>query len=274
MDLLQSDVLLFSNFTNLQDRLKVNKSVSRVYSLNNKPTVGEIYFPNKIWTEIDDNQFKSLIPTAKSVYLPGRDIQLFSIPQKLKEIIKKYNLDKINDSCDLEKFKLTDECTEILKIIDDFTFKNYLIKTDNFYRVGVFTGLPNLESVSFYDNENTYVGMHVDNWDLLSIKNRLNSRNLFCINLGKEPRHFIYCNLSLLNIVKTLYKSNYQEIIDTLEPDEVVLNFLKNYPNYPLYRFTMYPFDCYIAPIQNIIHEGSTLNSKELDLYYMSLGYL
>ena len=48
--------------------------------------------------------------------------------------------------------------------------------------------------------------------------------------------------------------------------------FLTKYPNYPVFRIKIEPGEAYIAPTENIIHDGAKLN-YETDFTWTFLGY-
>jgi hypothetical protein len=74
--------------------------------------------------------------------------------------------------------------------------------------------------------------------------------NRISINIGREDRYFLFINLSI------------QDLIELLEPDpsrtadELVLQFFASYPDYPVVRIRLRPGEAYIAPTENIIHDG------------------
>ena len=49
-------------------------------------------------------------------------------------------------------------------------------------------------------------------------------------------------------------------------PGTLVLNFMRCFPDYPVIRLRIAPNEAYIAPTENIIHDGSTLGKMYFDI--------
>ena len=49
-------------------------------------------------------------------------------------------------------------------------------------------------------------------------------------------------------------------------------NFLKKNPDYPVVRIELKPYQYYIAPTDNFIHDGSTLGNKDFDITIVYVG--
>lgn len=49
--------------------------------------------------------------------------------------------------------------------------------------------------------------------------------------------------------------------------------FFEYFPNYPVIRIKQNPYEFYIAPTDNCIHDGSTLNTNSLDIVMTYLGH-
>ncbi|WP_445721844.1 hypothetical protein [Flavobacterium sp.] len=49
--------------------------------------------------------------------------------------------------------------------------------------------------------------------------------------------------------------------------------FFKYYPDYPVFKLKIKPFQYYIAPTDNYIHEGTTSRKNEIDISITYLGY-
>ncbi len=52
----------------------------------------------------------------------------------------------------------------------------------------------------------------------------------------------------------------------------IVESFFKRYSDYPVLRLELKPFQYYIAPTDNFIHDGSTLGNKQIDLTIVYTG--
>jgi hypothetical protein len=95
------------------------------------------------------------------------------------------------------------------------------------------------------------VGLHVDSWDRLPINSRDTASWRICVNLGPSARHFMF----LPHKVSTLAKQ-----LDYYPPttDELVSRYLRTTSSPVVARILIKPGEAYLAPTENIIHDGSS----------------
>ena len=118
-----------------------------------------------------------------------------------------------------------------------------------------------------------YIGMHLDSHDLHPLRRRHKSRNRICINLGREERFFLFINLPLMNMFHALGLSDKEDIFRHYRGLNLGYEFMKRYPSYPVMKLRVEPGEAYIAPTDNIIHDGSSVGKKYPDLTLTFLGY-
>lgn len=106
-----------------------------------------------------------------------------------------------------------------------------------------------------------YAGLHIDYLNKQTIYERAHSGNRISVNLGKEDRYLVYINLTV------------QDLIELTSPapgctnDELTLSFFEKYPHYPVIKVRIQPGEAYIAPTQNIIHDGvGAVNSPDFHI--------
>jgi cephalosporin hydroxylase len=131
-----------------------------------------------------------------------------------------------------------------------------------------FVGAPNLQTVT-QDKNDAYTGLHLDSWEAAdTLADRAHSRNRICINLGQEPRYFLVFNLNLEQCFK---HSEHRHDTDfaALKRNEYTYlwEFLYDYPDYPITRIKVEPYEAYIAPTEYMIHDGSTAGNHCLDIH-------
>ncbi|MEH1944911.1 MAG: hypothetical protein V7L01_32495 [Nostoc sp.] len=125
---------------------------------------------------------------------------------------------------------------------------------------------------SINPSENLLLGMHLDGWDRESLRLKYKSRNRLCINLGREDRFFLFINLTLIDMLNALGlpdKEIYEDYQETYIRDE----FMNRYPDYPVVKLKVAPGEAYIAPTDNLIHDGSSLGKQYPDITLAFLGY-
>ena len=124
---------------------------------------------------------------------------------------------------------------------------------------GIHVHLPGRETVTLNTATGQYLGLHLDSWDRYPAEARARSLNRICINIGAEPRHLLFLNLSLMNVARLAEDS--QESANRAY-DSVGPAFMSRFPGYPIVKVRIAPGEAYIAPTDNIIHDASTVGSK------------
>jgi len=112
-------------------------------------------------------------------------------------------------------------------------------------------------TVSYNSFDGKHVGLHVDSWDRLEIKDRHRAYNRLSINLGEEARYFMFVPLCLHSL-----DCNKYEIKNATDFGRF---FIKD-KNPVVVRVKISPGEYYIAPTENCIHDGSSLGIKSLDI--------
>jgi hypothetical protein len=114
----------------------------------------------------------------------------------------------------------------------------------------------------------TFSGLHVDEWDGLALGERHRCRRQMSINLGAGDRFFIFASTPVDAIAREFGdhfdRGTYVGIGATLfahRPDEV------------LYRVRVRPGEAYIAPTDNLVHDGSTAGRTAPDVTLNLRGY-
>jgi hypothetical protein len=107
---------------------------------------------------------------------------------------------------------------------------------------------------------NYFVGLHIDSWDKSLLYERSSSSNRVSVNIGEEDRFFLFLNLTLAGMAH--YLNINVNPLNMIVPDKVATNFMTKYPDYPIIRVRIRPGEAYIAPTENIIHDASTVDTK------------
>ncbi len=117
-----------------------------------------------------------------------------------------------------------------------------------------------------------YVGMHVDSWVDVPLHERKYSKNRICINVGREARQFLFINIGLARMNAILNRTPLGGSL--YYGSDLGHDFTRAYPNYPVIRLTIQPGEAYIAPTENVIHDGSSLGMTYPDLALHMIGFL
>jgi hypothetical protein len=132
----------------------------------------------------------------------------------------------------------------------------------------------NLRTVTFNHSVGRYNGLHVDNWDQLNLDSRHLATNRICINLGQEDRYFLFLPFPLMDIAVALSK----EIgAQWKVPERYTLigrQFMERFPDVPAVRCRLGPGEAYIAPTENLVHDGSSVGQSNMDEQFTIRGHI
>ncbi|MGH9341124.1 MAG: hypothetical protein ACRD1R_16395 [Acidobacteriota bacterium] len=113
------------------------------------------------------------------------------------------------------------------------------------------------------------IGLHIDRWDRLSVDELELSSNRVSINLGPVDRHFIFLNQTAASMAAMLKRANVHIARDVLAIGRA---FMSTLPDYPIVRLRLRPGEAYVAPTENILHDGSSAGVLETNRYLSIRG--
>jgi hypothetical protein len=116
-------------------------------------------------------------------------------------------------------------------------------------------------------DQDARVGLHFDRWDSLPVDELNLSSNRVSINLGPSDRYFIYLNRTASGMAELLNRTNMpcRRDVHAIGPA-----FMSAFPDYPIVRLRLRPGDAYIAPTENVLHDGSSTEVAGIN-HYLSL---
>jgi hypothetical protein len=134
-------------------------------------------------------------------------------------------------------------------------FQPFRIDADCVPQGGILPRPPGLHTVSVDTDTHAFLGLHVDNCYSFTLDRREFSPNRVCVNLGSEARFFLFVNISLGQMC---------EVMDDDQSGEKM--FMRTFPSYPVVRVRIRPGEAYIAPTENIVHDGSSIDMNTMDV--------
>lgn len=154
--------------------------------------------------------------------------------------------------------------------IENFVFKVCQdTEAFEFHRLSVIPSGRYVTSINLNEDNFEYLGLHIDHSTSFNIENAHLSQNRICINIGNENRFLFVINLTLKQIQQMLSEKT---DVSKLNVENITDYFFKYFPNYPVLKIKQKPFEYYIAPTDNCIHDGSTFNNNFLDITITFLG--
>ncbi len=265
--MLESDVTLYSKEIDLAQRLSRSAGTEFWNALEpHTQCPYDGYIPKKPWLPLTPEENKKLISASKPLQ-HFNSIGIGKIPAEIFRLAGKLNINSIKtqnynapDYANPHYVRFEQALLEYLKL--------HCIKLDGLTVLPIYCGKKNLVTSTFDHHRRQYIGMHYDNWDGVDWTKRENVRNRICINLGIEERYFLFINLELKSVLQKL--NNLQTYALQEGPYRP---FLSKYPDYPVIRVKLEPGEYYIAPTENIIHDGCTEDKVYNDVVITVLGY-
>jgi hypothetical protein len=209
----------------------------------------------------------------------GKYIGVIQFPefliQPIRDIFDRSEFDSLDPERDLDKICSAPDYQSIVEKIA-VHLQCYCLSTDKIKSLGIHVNRAGLitttvDAIEFLPRQ-PHVGLHLDSWEKAPIRRRHLSSNRICINLGHEPRYFLFINLSLMKMLEMLGLSTAVDISHYYRGIDLPDKFMETFPDYPVIKLALAPNQAYIAPTENIIHDASTLDKQELDLSLTFIG--
>jgi|GEM_PF-1300816 len=251
----------FSSSLTYKERIALSHGVCLATDIQtSNEYVASAYLPKSPWreptlTEIDTLFANHLQPINE------KDIGIIKIPNTLFALFSSLNLHQASSHLDL------------IERLTNTIGKNALIAVEQFVRGIAFSHCdietkiifnePNLTTTTHSPNESCYMGLHIDYMHQQSIFTRHLSPNRISINFGNEDRYFLFVNLTVKEIIHLVKPAQ------SCTNDELTRQFFELYPDYPVVKLRISPGEAYIAPTQNLIHDGiGPKNSADIHLTF------
>jgi hypothetical protein len=129
--------------------------------------------------------------------------------------------------------------------------------------LGIDEDIPDLETLTINPYSAQLIGLHLDNWDRLPIGMRHASRNRASVNLGPVPRALLFVDLD----IAAGYRAD--AIPDT---ETTRKRLLTEQPPPAVLRLLVPPGWAYIAPTENLLHDGSSSTYRQSASHTSALG--
>jgi len=135
--------------------------------------------------------------------------------------------------------------------------------------LSIFHNDPGKPTVSFDPDTGLHVGMHMDSFDRMPDHLRNRASNRFSINLGTEDRDFLFVQWEAVGLLGALAQVHETEPVAA----RLATRYLTQFPATPIWRIRLKPGEAYLAPTENIIHDGSSQHMSCRDIHCTLRGY-
>jgi hypothetical protein len=107
------------------------------------------------------------------------------------------------------------------------------------------------------------LGLHLDNWDRLPAAQRHTSRNRASLNLGPEPRWFLFVDFDVIG-------AHAPDQVPDTDSARLLVNGRSRPPT--VVRLRVPPGWAYIAPTENLLHDSWSLGQRTGSTHIPALG--
>jgi hypothetical protein len=132
----------------------------------------------------------------------------------------------------------------------------------------------NLKTATINRDIGRYIGLHVDTWDGRNLESLHLATNRICINVGQNERYFLFLPISLKAIASVLSKEMGPAWEMPRRYTVIARHFMERFPDMPVVRCRLAPGEAYVAPTENLVHDGSSVGQSDLDELFTLRGHI
>jgi hypothetical protein len=234
----------------------------------------EAFVPRLPWRKPTNDELKSLFGSVEQLR-PGAWVQVLAFPEPVYaafENIRAVSLKAASEQ-ELNALRSTTECQEAVTMALKYA-STLVCPATKLGQGNVYFNLPGLPTTSNYKDP-VLLGIHTDTMCSIPIKYRLFSPNRLCLNLGLCDRYLLFVNLGLSRIKSLLQEKNvsYQETPGTSPLLAFRTAFMSTFCTYPVVKVRIKPRQGYIAPTENVLHDGCSVGQAAFDIPFHAHGH-
>jgi hypothetical protein len=112
------------------------------------------------------------------------------------------------------------------------------------------------------------LGLHFDSWDMLPLPARGGSRYRMSVNIGTSDRYFLFVAMTAVEALQLAGQSS----VGPQNATTVFRAALRARPQAPVFRLRVPAGWAYVAPTDNLPHDGSTIGAPGFDFSLHALA--
>ena len=243
-------------------RIMKSNGVERATEINGLKCLPDTFVPKTPWFNISKKDLKQIINKKEPKYT---DISLIKLPKNIKEKFKNLKISEANNIDEIKFIQSSLEYRKTLGILNTY-LSSISNNPKNITIHSLYFGNSNLSNNTYNSDQNTFIGLHLDSWEGNILNERIISRNRICINLGKEIRFLQFYNVSIDYMAELVSHKDNNDV------NQIYKKFAAKFPDWPVYRISINPYEAYIAPTEFIIHDGSSIGTNTPDITLVARG--
>lgn len=126
---------------------------------------------------------------------------------------------------------------------------------------------PGLQTMTRAVDRDARIGLHFDRWDNLPVAELGAASNRISLNLGPQDRYFVFLSETASCMAARLEAAGVPVRADVRD---IGTAFMRKFPDYPITRLRLRPGEAYVAPTENVLHDGTSAEMVGVN-HYLSL---
>jgi uncharacterized protein len=253
------------------------------FPLLGKNYIAAAYIPLNPWREPTPSEYESLcapnLLADLSQWTVGSDIGIIRLSDEvispLEEIFEdygtRYHLSENNYRAHTTHPLWENALTQVRLELEKYSLQG--LKPEILSLASAYPELWTVTQEKMNPFKKEFVGLHLDSWDKKPLRRRHLSRNRICINLGREDRHFLFIDLTQIQMFHKMNLSEPENIYSDYRGLHIGQKFMQMFPDYPVTKLRVAPGEAYIAPTDNIIHDATSMGKLFPDIALHITGY-
>jgi len=232
------------------------------------------FVPKLPWRPLTDEEFELLLGSAESVE-PGHWVEVVKVPQEIFDLYEgaRTASRQSNDQA-LRAYTTGAECQKAIQATVEYARTLTWPEHPKVDRPGVFfkaSGLPTTTPRNFPE----LLGLHIDTaYRNVRLEERRYAPCRLAINVGIDDRFFLFVSISVDQIQCLLNENGIYYCDEPGYPThEFRTAFMSNFPDSHVVKLRIRPGEAYLAPTENLIHDGNTVGQKHFDVQFSCCGH-
>ena len=258
----------FSEGINPSERISISDGVMLMESEDYLP---ESYVPKEDFRQINYKEL-TLLEGKDDANNFAENLAILKLPDSFKMVVDNLKIDGITSQIDLHTMiGRQKELSKQLNIELNNFIEPYLTSIKHKKVFGIFWLKNNIRTVGIQETTKKHMGLHIDSGTALPLHDYHHAPNRVCINIGKSTRYLLVINKTAKQLLEMIAEK--MDISYIKNQEDIMKAFFKNYPDYPVIKIALNPFEAYIAPTDNVIHDGTTMGMTSPDITIVLFGF-
>lgn len=225
------------------------------------------------WRDVEEDE-ADLLHRISDASDFSNTIAIKKVPDAIRILSDKIGFNQVRSQAELNALIAKHQESQLLSNMVSTYCKILAYPELNKFEFPRYFFLPPNQSTVSVDYSGHFIGLHIDNSIAFNAPEADNYPNRISLNLGRSKRYLLFINKTVREAINTIRSVDPAFSPVGLDAPALVKLFCSMFPNYPVARVCVHPGEAYIAPTDNVMHDGSSLDGEYFDITIVSRGYL